>query len=296
MIGTFPCQILSSTHDKISCLTSPGEGAELPVIVVAGDQFSPHMSYSYEPPMLKDVYPKEGLTSGNYSVTISGANFGLEAAVYIEGTICPRLSQNHTHITCLIPRGEGVNHNMYMIVGGQRSNNITWNYQLPKVRVVTPNPIDAISGGDVTIEGSNFGIEENDIEIYVGNYSCSDPKREVDPESKDPKFTCRLSNMNARVGYTSVYVRASKQIIYIDVQEKMMAFTCPFNTFGRDGERCTICPVGAYCAGGSAEPIALPGFGNYSGKRSSVACHRLHAWATTLVQMVMKMELHFAQM
>ena len=64
--------------------------------------------------------------------------------------------------------------------------------------------------------------------------------------------------MNARVGYTSVYVRASKQIIYIDAQEKMMAFTCPFNTFGRDGERCTICPVGAYCAGGSAEPIALP--------------------------------------
>ena len=40
----------------------------------------------------------------------------------------------------------------------------------------------------------------------------------------------------------------------------MMAFTCPFNTFGRDGERCTVCPVGAYCAGGSAEPIALPGF------------------------------------
>ena len=271
MIGTFPCQILSSTHDKISCLTSPGEGAKLPVIVVAGDQVSPHMSYSYEPPRLKDVYPKEGLTSGNYSVTISGANFGLEAAVYIEGTICPRLSQNHTHITCKIPRGEGVNHNMYMIVGGQRSNNITWNYQLPKVRVVTPNPIDAISGGDVIIEGSNFGIEENDIEIYVGNYSCSDPKREVDPESKDPKFTCRLSNINARVGYTSVYVRASKQIIYIDAQEKMMAFTCPFNTFGRDGERCTICPVGAYCAGGSAEPIALPGFWKLS-RKTFVSC------------------------
>ena len=107
-----------------------------------------------------------------------------------------------------------LNHNMYMIVGGQRSNNITWNYQLPKVRS-TPNPIDAISGGDVIIEGSNFGIEENDIEIYVGNYSCSDSRREVDPDSKDPKFTCRLSNMNARVGYTSVYVRASKQIIYI---------------------------------------------------------------------------------
>ena len=52
------------------------------------------------------------------------------------------------------------------------------------VRVVTPNPIDAISGGDVTIEGSNFGIEENDIEIYVEIILAAIPREKLIPSPK----------------------------------------------------------------------------------------------------------------
>jgi hypothetical protein len=271
MIGAFPCHILSSTHDEISCLTSPGEGTNLSAVVIAGDQISPSMPFSYDPPFLSDVFPRSGITSGNYSVTINGSNFGLDATVYIDGVVCRRVFQNHTHLTCLIPPGEGINHNMYMIVGGQRSNNIIWDYDLPTVRVITPNPIDAIGGGEVTIEGNNFGIEKYDIEIYIGNYSCESPSREEDPETQDPKFKCTLRNVNAVVGFTSAFIRVSKQKISIPTEDKMMSFICPFNTYGRIGERCSVCPVGAYCAGGAAEPIALPGYWKLS-RRIFVSC------------------------
>ena len=43
--------------------------------------------------------------------------------------------------------------------------------------------------------------EKYDIEIYIGNYSCESPSREEDPETKDPKFKCTLSNVNAVVGF-----------------------------------------------------------------------------------------------
>ena len=195
----------------------------------------------------------------------------MDATVYIDGVVCRRVFQNHTHLTCLIPPGEGINHNMYMIVGDQRSNNIIWDYDLPTVRVITPNPIDAIGGGEVTIEGNNFGIEKYDIEIYIGNYSCESPSREEDPETQDPKFKCTLRNVNAVVGFTSAFIRVSKQKISIPTEDKMMSFICPFNTYGRIGERCSVCPVGAYCAGGAAEPTALPGYWKLS-RRIFVSC------------------------
>jgi hypothetical protein len=270
-IGKFACNILSSTHDEISCLTSEGEGANLSAVVMAGDQISSAVQYSYDKPTLMSVTPKSGLTNGNYSVKLYGSNFGLNASVYIDGVLCPRLSQNHTYLRCLIPEGEGVNHQMYIIVGGQRSNSITWSYELPTVRVITPNPIDAISGGEVTIEGSNFGIEKNDIEIYIGNFSCKFPFREEDPATGDPKFKCTLEDVNAFAGFSSVYIRVSKQKIFLPAESKMMAFACPFNTFGRVGEKCMICPIGAYCAGGEVDPIALPGYWKLS-RSTFVSC------------------------
>ena len=100
--------------------------------------------------------------------------------------------------------------------------------------------------------------------------------------------------MNARVGYTSVYVRASKQIIYIDAQENRWHSHAPSTRLGEMEKDVLYALLGRIVPVVQLKRLRYLGFGNYPGKHSSVACHRLHAWATTLVQMVTKMELHFA--
>merc|ERR1712022_34355 len=126
----------------------------------------------------------------------------------------------------------------------------------------------------------NFGIEKYDIEIYIGNYSCESPSREEDPETQDPKFKCTLRNVNAVVGFTSAFIRVSKQKISIPTEDKMMSFICPFNTYGRIGERCSVCPVGAYCAVGYEDDVPFCAKCDENNYRVDLSCHPCTNMAT----------------
>ena len=274
-LGSFPCIVLSSTHDRISCLSKPGEGRALPIRVFAGDQEGTNLLhvFNYDAPLLQAISPNFGSTTGNYSVRLNGTNLGIHAKVFIGHKQCHTLAQSHTHIDCLAPEGEGTGHAMYVIVSGQRSNSITWNYELPKLRVISPNPIDAKNGATVTVEGSNFGVEQDDIEITFGGHACGNAERII-AENKPgmfPLFKCKVEPIDAIVGPAEVYMRVSKQILQTTVEDAMISFACPFNTFGSTGEKCEDCPIGAFCAGGVSEPAALAGYWK-TGRSTFVQC------------------------
>ena len=93
------------------------------------------------------------------------------------------------------------------------------------------------------------------LACVFGGHACANAERII-AENKPgmfPLFKCKVEPLDATVGPAEVYMRVSKQILQTTVEDAMISFACPFNTFGSTGEKCEDCPIGAFCAGGVSE-------------------------------------------
>jgi cysteine-rich repeat protein len=105
VVGTSACPLVASSsgHSSIICTLPPGQGVSRIVEVVAGDQPSNTAALSYDPPAITSVSPTRASASGGTLLTITGSNFGLTAAVTVDGETCPLTMQSHTELRCTGP-------------------------------------------------------------------------------------------------------------------------------------------------------------------------------------------------
>ncbi|MEW5853782.1 MAG: IPT/TIG domain-containing protein [Myxococcota bacterium] len=167
-VGGRACMLSSQTHGEIRCMTPPGEGADVPVVVtVAGQQAAPER-FDYRPPDLQVVSPMDVMrTAGGGVITLSGRDFGLSPQVTVGAAPCPITSASHSNILCILPAGEG-SVPARVTAGGQQSNELLFFYGPPVISGITPTA--GTSGTQpITIIGDNFGL---DATVSFGGGEC----------------------------------------------------------------------------------------------------------------------------
>ncbi len=82
---------------------------------------------------------------------------------------CTLLAFNHTVIVCSVPQGQGILQSVSVTVGGQASNQVSYNYDTPVISAVLPNTADTVGTPVVlTLIGTNFGTGSGMVVCWVG--------------------------------------------------------------------------------------------------------------------------------
>ena len=156
-----------------------GAGKDLSIFVELGRLTATTTKlFSYDKPSLTAVSPRFGPTSGGYTVTVSGLNFGSPAsanigstsASVVAGSIAPQ------SVRILAPEGTGVDKGVELIVGGQApQESISFSYQPPTFTAL--HPVNGPTSGSfmITVSGSNFGsasvATDGLINVSIGSTS-----------------------------------------------------------------------------------------------------------------------------
>ena len=162
------CQLLSQTHDAITCTLPAGSGAGHPVTVSVAGQTSNAQVIDYGAPKLLEISPSAIPTSGG-EVTVAGAGFGEAGAqVTISGKVCELVAQTDTSIQCVMGAGVGQKHPVVITAGGQASSVGHISYMGPGVEKLIS--FGGTPGDDLAIIGVNFGAAG--ATVTVGGAPC----------------------------------------------------------------------------------------------------------------------------
>lgn len=135
--------------------------------------------YTYRLPKLLSMAPRNGSTSGNTSLTLTGQEFGLSPIVSFSGVTCPVQSGGACRITSFsatqivvqTPAGDGSNIDVSVSAGGQSSaESIKFSYLSPVIASIAPLLADTAGVTDITIKGSNFGLSPS---ATVAGQTCA---------------------------------------------------------------------------------------------------------------------------
>jgi hypothetical protein len=195
----------------------------------------------------------------------------------------------HSVIRLYSPPGIGLNRTVSVAVYDgptdtlSTSSPVRWNYDPPRVDVVTPNPL--LIGGvvdldgtvarwngptRVTIFGSNFGDDsladaqnwtaaERQVNMSVGTSVCLANSLTRSSQSRLPSIACDVERQE--VGYKDVVVYVAGQEGVLEASESgAVLVACDQDFFALDeGQECLPCPEGAQCYGWVREtdPVVL---------------------------------------
>jgi hypothetical protein len=185
----------------VTCRLPEGSGTQYGVRMTVADQSSMLAgAFSYNPPVVTGVVynastplnmtatidgpaPYGFATTGGYSVTLNGNNFGVQNAgvhclfvswagrqnrqLVCDGALTqpgegevPALAitaWNHTSVTFIMPPGAGLREVGFMIRGQPLAAPLLFRYGAPVITSLTPNTSDTDGGVTVQITGVNFG-------------------------------------------------------------------------------------------------------------------------------------------
>ena len=165
-VGGEECEQVSWSHTQVVCKVPEGTGVNVPIVLTAANHAtSASTSISYSPPSLSGIIANNVNTQGSTSITLNGSNFGpaagVDAYVTVAGATLPSeniVSWAHNKIVFKPPAGEGQAVLVRVVVATQFSNTLQFNYMPPTL--LDLNPSNGPTGGNtqVTITGSNFGL------------------------------------------------------------------------------------------------------------------------------------------
>ena len=207
-IGGAQCTGLTKTIDNglaitdslvtvtLSCLTPPGVGRQLPIIIttLGGSSYvDPAFLFSYAPPSLiadpslvsarlrrlqvlgGPLVPTLGGTVSFDGYNLGGLALTSDIVASLDATSqLVVVNMTQTLLVVRVPPGDGANHSVAVAVAGQPSNVVTLSYAPPSVASISPQypagNAPALGGFPVTILGSNFGLSVPSVTI--GGLPC----------------------------------------------------------------------------------------------------------------------------
>ena len=161
------------TRSETSMVVVAPAGSGLDVLIIirtsSGEDSNPFLNYDYNPPVLDDITPDHGATSGGNEVTLSGKNFMGNTKVFFGDMEAEVMQNSHTHLVVVAPAGSGLNVPVVVKTLSGESLPIYYNYDEPVVQPVitsiTPNHGPTSGGNQVTLSGMNFA---GDIQVLFG--------------------------------------------------------------------------------------------------------------------------------
>lgn len=176
-MGEFACEHVKwrSVH-SLTCITSPGVGGQLDVVVrLAGQQSEPNGLFSYRSPLVRRFEPTSGQPQGGDLVRIIGKYFGHKDAApqaYIGGTPCMVTNWvSDSEVECFTPERTGRNLTVEVRVVNQRSPPAArFDYWLPEVFAASGLHGPAVGGTTVRLLGRFL---PPDLQLQYGSkYLC----------------------------------------------------------------------------------------------------------------------------
>ncbi len=162
-IGSIPvpgADIMPWGNGFIQFKCPAGVGANLQVVVNSsnGNTYIPNQLFSFDAPTITAISPDAGPQAGGTTVTLTGTNFGNTTLNVLVGTLPATIAimPNHTSLSFTTPTGYGADIPVKVIVGGQPSNTIAFNYATTgKIGIGTTTATNLLSvAGNTDIMGS----------------------------------------------------------------------------------------------------------------------------------------------
>ena len=177
LVGGINCPVLATptSHSSVKCTMPPGYGADHAIVVTVDGQASSEKKYvSYASPSVSTISPSSTIPVSGGTLTITGNNFfSGKTTVFIGKKSCTGVSvSSKTKLTCKVPAGAGADHTVTVIVGGQSTTaSALFSYKSPFVSSISPSSTIPVSGGTLTISGSNFFSGQTTA--FVGKRACT---------------------------------------------------------------------------------------------------------------------------
>ena len=174
----------SVAPSSLEILAPPGTGVSHSVPLTVGGQVSPEpFSFSYLPPTLTAVEPVNGPTSGGFSITVLGSNFGtalaasntlLQATIGSTSTTSVVSVDEHESVKILAAAGAGTGVGAQISVDSQTSASVPalFSYDRPLITHVSPRFYPTTGYQLVIVQGENFGQSGSAKSITVGDTPC----------------------------------------------------------------------------------------------------------------------------
>jgi VCBS repeat-containing protein len=169
-------QDCASSSDKdcfsLTCNLPALEGINVEVSILRGVQDSMPAHIDFKPPEITHLEDSGGSniatgpTQGR-SVVVVGRNLGTRGVAYFRGKLINATWEDsqHTRVRVTIPPGEGNDHKLYLLVGGQSSAQLTFSFSAPLVSSVAPRLGSTDGQEKIIVTGINFGIQGPVVKI-----------------------------------------------------------------------------------------------------------------------------------
>jgi hypothetical protein len=177
--------VLSAT--RMVCVTPPGQGAPISLIVTKYGLNSSVFFYSYDPPLIYSVSPSLLPTAGVSTITVTGVNFGQSGQMLalLGQVVVDAIGCNGLDTICTFSVGPGMGGfdiPVIMIVDNQTSPfnaSIEISWEVPHLISITPNA-DVLLGQAVIVFGSNFGTDVEGGSVYVNGVRANSSSPDYD--------------------------------------------------------------------------------------------------------------------
>eukprot|EP00808_Paulinella_micropora_P008574 g62100.t1 len=168
--------VTNPSQDQLLCELPAGQGERVPVRVLAGDQISNALFFSYSPPTMLTLSPQAGNTQGGYRLTLTGRSLGYEGTVSVGGADCPVLQHDSAQVVCVAPAGEGVRKDVVLKLSPQVQSVLpaAFSYLGPSLSSLSPEsgPTEALNVL-LTLTGQSFGTSNAAVQVMVGGSKCA---------------------------------------------------------------------------------------------------------------------------
>ncbi|XP_061122944.1 PKHD1 like 1, tandem duplicate 1 [Syngnathus typhle] len=183
-VNNVTCNVLTLADDRVECTVGENPGGNYPVMLyhhLKGYARS-NVMFRYEL-TLGSVEPNEGSFGGGAELTIQGSGFDpLNSMVLICDEECEvnREASTSTHLYCLSPQNNGTNEETNCTVAVlntldavNMSNGFTYKSQLtPVITEVSPRRGGTAGGTTLTISGSGFSTDPNEVNVTIAGSVC----------------------------------------------------------------------------------------------------------------------------
>jgi len=169
---------------SLNILAPSGTGVGKSVrLTISGQVSLESLTFSYLGPTLTALRPVNGPTSGSFSMTVFGSNFGpAQAAVNgvlsvligsVTTTAVTAVTQ-HSSVKIPAPAGDGTNLNARITVDNQVSSMMTaiFSYDKPSVTYISPKSVPTTGSQIIILRGENFGLSSSFRSVRVGDTQC----------------------------------------------------------------------------------------------------------------------------
>lgn len=179
-LGATMCGTTSwTTNTAARCEIPKGSGKDTTVNLINSGLTSTGLKlFTYDAPRVTFSQGYNGASTGGYSLTVLGTNFGvldLTPSVKIGKTVCRTTTWNSlTSLMCGTAAGYGSRlHTTASVTRLAGTGGMSFTYDAPVVSMVSHKNMPSTSGASITIYGNQFGFEDTTPLPRVGVTRCA---------------------------------------------------------------------------------------------------------------------------